>query len=121
MLDCRAFRGTGCRGGDEDVLWPVFFVTDMAFHLECGECGSDGRVSGRIRKSFQDVGHRGAAGLIEDIHNLAFPAGQMNMPGFHNAGNLAARCFAVKLKMLAFQHLFQFVSGIPKVPVRIRH
>lgn len=104
MLDRRSLCRTGSRRGDEDVPGPVFFVADMAFCFECRECGPDGRISRRIRKSFHDIGHGGAVGLIENIHDLAFPAGQMNVMGFHNAGNLALRIFGVKLKMLDFQH-----------------
>jgi len=67
----------------------------MAFRFECGESGADSGISRRIWKSLQYFGNRSTAVLVENINDLTFPSAQMNMVGFHNAGNLAVRAYDV--------------------------
>jgi hypothetical protein len=68
--------------GDIDIAGSVLPVDEVSLLLEDAEQGADGRVAGRRRQAFQDLGSGGLFHLIDDVHDLALPAAQI-LVGLH--------------------------------------
>jgi len=75
-----------------DVAEAVLFVADVAFFFEDAELRADSRVIGLIGELSEDLAHRGAFELVENVHNLAFASGK-------------GAWFGYSFHMLFFQHV----------------
>ena len=67
---------------DVDVAEAVFFVADVAFFFEDTELSADGGIAGRVGELREDLADGGAFELIENVHDLAFAAGEGAWFGF---------------------------------------
>src|SRR5215203_6464574 len=67
-----------------DVLESLFLVTHMALRLQYAQLSAHGRIAGLAGKGLHEVGRRGTADLIEDVHDLPLAAGQRVKCYFHN-------------------------------------
>jgi len=59
-----------------DVTQAVFFVADMALLFEDAELGADGGIAGLSGDFCEDLAHGGAFEFVENVHDLAFAAGE---------------------------------------------
>src|SRR5215204_820376 len=66
----------GC-GGEIDVARSVFLVLDQLLLAQDPEDRADGRVRGRIREVFHDLGDGGLPSAVQDLHNLPFASGEV--------------------------------------------
>jgi hypothetical protein len=64
------------------VAQAVFFVADVAFLLEDAELSADGGIAGLARDFCQDLADGSTLESIENVHDLAFAAGQGVWLGF---------------------------------------
>ena len=58
------------------VARAVFLEADQLLLAEDPQHGAHGGVGGRIGEVAHDLGHRGLAALMEDVHDLPLAAGQ---------------------------------------------
>src|SRR2546429_4973152 len=62
-------------GGNVDVAEALLFVADVSFFFEQAKLGADCGVAGFVGEIREDVAHRSALELVENVHDLAFAAG----------------------------------------------
>jgi len=65
-----------------DVAEAVLFVAHVPFFFEDAEWRTNGRITGLAGELSEDLADRGAFEPVEDVHNLAFAAGQGVCFGF---------------------------------------
>ena len=71
---------------DVDVAFPFERVAQMSFVLEYAEHRPDGGVAGRVGEPLQDLGDRDPAEEIDDVHDLPFPATQVEQAFLRHPG-----------------------------------
>src|SRR5260370_34223053 len=59
-----------------NISQAVLFMADMAFFFEHAKLRADGRIVRLVRESGADLADRGALESVENIHDLAFAAGE---------------------------------------------
>src|SRR5260370_35309965 len=59
-----------------NISQAVLFMADMAFFFEHAKLRADGRIVRLVRESGEDLADRGAIESVENIHDLAFAAGE---------------------------------------------
>ena len=69
-------------GGNVDVAEALLFVADVSFFFEHAKLGADCGVAGFVGEIREDVAHRSALELVENVHDLAFAAGEGVWLGF---------------------------------------
>ena len=65
-----------------DVAEAVLFVAHVPFFLEDAELRADSGITGLVGELSEDLADRGAFELVENVHNLAFAAGEALCFGF---------------------------------------
>ena len=72
--------------GQINVTGTILAVTQVALVFQDSQQGPDGRIAWRIGQSVQDFGDRGLPPLVNDVHDLAFPAAEMDHLGTLHRG-----------------------------------
>ena len=62
--------------GNVDIAQRFFLMPDVPFFFQHPQLGANRRVTGPIAERGMDFGAAGAPALIEDVHDLPFPAAQ---------------------------------------------
>src|SRR5579872_2519604 len=79
-FDKMSESGTACNvarnGGSVDVSEAVFFVADVPFLLQHAKLSAHCGVAGLVGKFREHLADRGALEFVENVHDLAFAAGQ---------------------------------------------
>lgn len=78
------FRLLAGERGNEHIPEILLVVANVAFLLKHPKFGADGGVGGGIRERLMDFSGACAAALIEDIHDLAFPAAESDVRLFRH-------------------------------------
>jgi len=65
-----------------NIAEAVLFVAHVPLFFKDAELRADGRITGLVGEFSEDLADRGACELVENVHNLAFAAGEGLCFGF---------------------------------------
>ena len=82
MAKCGAAGDVARDSRGVDIAEAVLFVAHVSFFFEDAELRANGGITGLVGHLSEDLADRGAFELVENVHNLAFAAGEGLCFGF---------------------------------------